>query len=103
MVKIIKFLVTSVMILAGAFGCCRELEPTAWVATRNISVYKDHTGDAQDVAFELDVGDICVPGRVETEKVFQYTEVLCPGKGYGWAANPYFKVINKKTINFESK
>ncbi len=102
MVKIIKFLLISAMLLVVMFGCCRKPEPTAWVVTKNMVVYKDHAGDAQDEAFNLEVGDICVPGREVIEKVFQYTEVLCPGKGYGWVADRDFKIINKTTIKVES-
>jgi hypothetical protein len=101
MEKIIKFLPLTAMILMGMLGCCRKSEPTAWVATKNIVVYKDYVGDAQIVAFNLEVGDICVPGREEIAKVFLYTEVLCPDKGYGWVADHEFKIINKTTLNAE--
>jgi hypothetical protein len=97
MVKIIKLLLISAMSLMLMLGCCKEPEPTAWVVTKNMVVYKDF-GNTVVEAFNLDVGDICILGREEIDKVFLYTEVLCPDKGYGWVIDSDFKIINKTTI-----
>ena len=75
---------------------CKKTTQEAWIANREIIVYKSPIGDQQDIAFKLSTGDICIPGKESIEKVFKYTEVLCPKLGYGWVIDlQYFSVINK--------
>jgi len=52
-------------------------------------LYESHIDDNQYVVSTLQIGDSCVPGKRETEKVFQYTEVLCLKSGYGWVADDF--------------
>ena len=73
---------------------CVERHPVAWEAQREVKVYVDPAGDAQAVKFVLVAGDICVPGKEVFEKSYGYTEVICPKRGVGWVADPYFKVYD---------
>lgn len=79
--------------------CSRNTGLRAWVATKNIVVYNDFRDDAQVPAFELKIGDVCVLGEQKTEKAYRYAEVLCPGRGYGWAADYAFAVITRKNAS----
>lgn len=74
------------LILAG----CVNHSGETWRAQKEMPVYRSPEGDAQDEAFRLARGDVCYPGRVVVEKVFQYTAVHCPAKGDGWIADDYF-------------
>ena len=98
MVKNIKILFL-IFIAVSLAGCSKNTELRAWVATKNIIAYKDFCGDAQVPAFELKTGDVCVLGEQRTEKVYRYTEVLCPGHGYGWTADYAFAVITRENVN----
>lgn len=69
---------------------CENHTGEIWRAQREMPVYKSSEGDAQEEIFRLAPGDICYPGKVVTEKVFQYTQVHCPPKGDGWVADDYF-------------
>lgn len=72
-------------------SACSKTDPVAWEVQREMKAYEDPIGDAQRVKFMLKTGDICVPGKVVLEKSYGYTEVVCPNRGVGWVADPYFK------------
>jgi hypothetical protein len=74
-------------------GCSRSERLQAWVVTQNMVVFKDYRNDMQIPSFQLNKGDVCVLGAQKNEKVFLYTEVLCPGRGYGWTADHAFELI----------
>lgn len=86
------FLLFTILLLGA---CSKNKELRAWVVTKNIVVYKDYRGDGQLFAFELTVGDVCVLGEQKNEKAYRYTEVLCPGRGYGWAADYVFAQVTR--------
>jgi hypothetical protein len=92
----ILFLIFAALSLVG---CSKNTGLRAWVTTKNMVVYKDFRDDAQVPAFELKIGDVCVLGEQRTEKAYRYTEVLCPGRGYGWAADYAFAVITRENVN----
>jgi hypothetical protein len=92
--KITRFLALLALCSFSLSGC-QKADPNLWVAIKDIPVYEDHAGDAQKVSFNLHAGDECLPGAVETEKVYQYTEVTCPGKGHGWVVGSDFKRIKR--------
>lgn len=98
MARIATFVLLLSTCLFDLLGCCKKIELQAWVSRENTPVYSDHVGDAQVVSFNLQAGDICVPGRQEVEKVYRYTEVLCPGKGYGWVADTNFIIIDRNHV-----
>lgn len=84
-------------------GCEPSHVPKAWVARKELPAYKSPEGDAQVVAFKLYPGDVCVPGEKVVEKVFSYTEVVCPGRGYGWVADYDFDTVSKETLSARPK
>lgn len=80
----------AILATALALAGCMSHSDETWRAQREIPVYRSPDGDAQDEVFRLTQGDVCYPGRVVVEKVFQYTAVYCPAKGDGWIADDYF-------------
>jgi hypothetical protein len=82
-----KFAISVVLVLVGCVSHTGE----TWHAQREMPVYRSPAGDAQDEVFRLTRGDVCYPGRVVVEKVFQYTAVHCPPKGDGWITDDYFE------------
>lgn len=88
-----------IFIVLSLVGCSKNTGLRAWVATKNIVVYKDFRDDAQVPAFELKTGDMCVLGEQKIEKAYRYTEVLCPGRGYGWAADYAFAVVTPENAS----
>ena len=92
-----NFLIFCIIINMSLFGCRKEASIEVWIATREISVYKSPIGDGQDLVFKLSAGDVCIPGKESIEKVFKYTEVLCPKLGYGWVIDSqYFTVVTQQ-------
>ncbi|MBN3850861.1 MULTISPECIES: hypothetical protein [Burkholderiaceae] len=69
---------------------CENHTGETWRVQKEMPVYRSPDGDTQEEIFRLAPGDVCYPGRVVVEKVFQYTAVHCPPKGDGWVADNYF-------------
>lgn len=92
--------IISLIFLVLILGCQKDHGPRALVATKTVSVYKTHEGDALQEIFKLSPGDQCAVGREEVEKVYGYLEVVCPGKGYGWVVKGSdYKLYDKEAVN----
>jgi hypothetical protein len=90
--------IVTLVFLVLMLGCQKDNGPRALVATKTISVYKTHEGDALQEIFKLSPGGQCAVGREEVEKVYGYVEVVCPQKGYGWVVmGSDYEIIDKET------
>ena len=62
-------------------GCVDNNDLEIWIVEKEMPLYESHIDDNQNMISTLQMGDTCVPEKRETEKVFQYTEVLCLKSG----------------------
>jgi len=74
-------------------GCTEKQDLEIWVVKEKMPLYKTYIKDKLEIKTVLTKGDICIPGKTVITKAFQYREVLCLKKGYGWIVDDYFQKI----------
>jgi len=76
---------------------CEEKILELWVVESDTQLFASPDGDELKQIDIIKKGSVCTLGKVKTEKVYQYHEVLCEDGKYGWIVDAYhFKLIGKE-------
>jgi len=86
MVKISSFLrmIACPFALLFILVACDSDRLELWIVKSETPLFASPVDDELKQIHILKKGNVCTPGKVKMAKVYQYFEVLCEDKNYGW-------------------